>query len=632
MAQVHTPAGPRAERHLEPDPLGIRWGLAASRALSRLRLGARLGLLVAVLIVPTVVATWSFAGVMASQVAFSAAERDGVTVLTPALAALTATVAGDTPDLATVRSAIEAKPDLGLATAMSTVDGLASAATTPTGRAPLASALVDLITAAGNNSNLILDPDLDSFYVMDAILVQAPKALLMGAQSAVPPSGDLSHRVAAQAVLAGQLAGAADAVKSDLGIATSHTSDGQVAKDTQRLSNSMSSVKALASTLTESLAHPAAADPAPAARAAGEAATSATSTLDRLLQTRINGLSERQSITLAITLISLLIALIWAAAVVASSRTDVNLALGSIQAIANGNLMERPVPTGRDELGDIGRALSTARDHLRMTMAGVTEMAHTVSAAAEELSAANSQVTANATETSAQAGLVAAAADEVSRNVQTVATGAEQMGASIREIAQNANEATRVSRQATGVAAATNDIVTKLGVSSAEIGEVVKTITSIAGQTNLLALNATIEAARAGEAGKGFAVVAGEVKDLARETATATEEITRRVQAIQVDTTGAVAAIGEISVIIASINDYQLMIASAVEEQTATTNEMSRSVTEAANGAGEIAVNITGVASSAATSSQVLGQVSSSVHELAQLSAGLRERVATFIF
>jgi methyl-accepting chemotaxis protein len=231
-----------------------------------------------------------------------------------------------------------------------------------------------------------------------------------------------------------------------------------------------------------------------------------------------------------------------------------------------------------------------------------------------------------------QAGVVALAAEQVSRHVQTVAAGAEQMGASIREIAQNANEVALVAGRATGVASTTNDIVTKLGVSSAEIGNVVKAITSIAGQTNLLALNATIEAARAGEAGKGFAVVAGEVKELARETARATEEITRRVEAIQVDATGAVAAIGEISDIIALINDYQLTIASAVEEQTATTNEMSRSVTEAATSSGEIALNITMVAASAGSSSGVLDEMGSSVTDVARLSASLRERVAAFTY
>ncbi|MGN8244994.1 methyl-accepting chemotaxis protein [Cellulomonas soli] len=304
----------------------------------------------------------------------------------------------------------------------------------------------------------------------------------------------------------------------------------------------------------------------------------------------------------------------------------------ALTAMADGDLTVRADVTSADELGQMAASLTSAQDALRATLSGVVETAASVAAAAEELSAASSQVSAGSEETSAQAGVVAAAAEQVSRNVQAVAAGAEEMGASIREIAQNATEAAKVAGAATTVAASANDQVARLGASSQEIGNVVKVITSIAEQTNLLALNATIEAARAGEAGKGFAVVAGEVKDLASETAKATEDIARRVEAIQADTTGAVAAIGEIASIIASINDYQLTIASAVEEQTATTNEMSRGVAEAATGSGEIAVNITGVASAAHTSSQVLGQMGGSVSELAQMAADLRSRVDAFTF
>ncbi|HEY8718524.1 methyl-accepting chemotaxis protein [Pengzhenrongella sp.] len=597
-----------------------------------MRLSARLGLLVGVLLIPTFVATWSFAGVMGSQVAFSAAERTGMTVLSPALAALTATAIGETPDLGAVRAAVTAEPGLDLGAAMSAVDGLEAAATTPAGRAALGAALVDLVTAAGNSSNLILDPDLDSFYLMDALVVQVPKALLMGAQAALPPTGTPELRVATQAVLAGQLASAAAAMKSDVETASARTVDGAVGRDTQGLTAAAGVVNELASTLTASLGHPLGADPAAAGRATGQGAVSVGVALDRLLATRIAGLSERRSTTLAITLACLLVALLWAAAVVASSRRDVGLALGSIQAIARGNLLDLSVPTGRDELGDIGRAISTARAWLRETMAGVSATAQTVGAAAGELSASNSKVAFNAEATTTQAGVVAAAAEQVSRNVQTVAAGTEEMGASIREIAQNASEAATVAGRATGVVSSTNEIVTKLGLSSAEIGAVVKAITSIAAQTNLLALNATIEAARAGEAGKGFAVVAGEVKELARETARATEEITRRVEAIQLETADAVAAIGEISAIIVLINDYQLTIASAMEEQTATTNEMSRSVAEAANGSGEIAANITGVASSSTSSSRLFGEIDASVGNLARLSVDLRERVAAFTY
>jgi methyl-accepting chemotaxis protein len=181
-------------------------------------------------------------------------------------------------------------------------------------------------------------------------------------------------------------------------------------------------------------------------------------------------------------------------------------------------------------------------------------------------------------------------------------------------------------------AATTTATVAKLGESSAEIGNVVKVITSIAEQTNLLALNATIEAARAGEAGKGFAVVANEVKELAQETAKATEDIARRVEAIQGDTSGAVAAIGRISTVIGQINDYQTTIASAVEEQTATTSEMSRSVSEAATGSGQIAENIGGVSTAAESTTQALTQTRTAVDELSRMAADLRTTVSRFSY
>jgi methyl-accepting chemotaxis protein len=301
-----------------------------------------------------------------------------------------------------------------------------------------------------------------------------------------------------------------------------------------------------------------------------------------------------------------------------------------LTAVADGDLTRAVHVDSRDELGVMGSALTRATDSMRQAIAAMAGTAGTLATAAADLTATSQQIADSAEHAASQSGVVSAAAEQVSANVQTVSAGAEEMGASIREIAHNANEAAKVAAQAVDVAAATTGTVSKLGESSTEIAGVVKVITSIAGQTNLLALNATIEAARAGEAGKGFAVVATEVKELAQETARATEDISRRVEAIQGDTAGAVEAIAEISAIIGKINDYQLTIASAVEEQSATTGEMNRNVAEAATGAGQIAQNIAGVATSAAADTQRAEDAHRHAETLVRASAELQTLVGRF--
>ncbi len=301
-----------------------------------------------------------------------------------------------------------------------------------------------------------------------------------------------------------------------------------------------------------------------------------------------------------------------------------------LAAVAEGDLTGVAGVRSKDEVGRMAQALDRATAQLRETIGAMSQNSQALAKASEELSSVSGQMSGTAEESAAQAGHVASAAEQVTRNVQSVATGTEEMSASIREIAQSAASAAGVAAEAVRVAGTTTATVAKLGESSAEIGNVVKVITSIAEQTNLLALNATIEAARAGEAGKGFAVVANEVKELAQETAKATEDIARRVLAIQGDTTAAVTAIEEISSIVAQISDRQTTIASAVEEQTATTNEMSRSVQEAADGTGQIATNITGVSGAAESTTQALGQTRIAVDELSRMASDLRTTVGRF--
>ncbi|MDE1161582.1 MAG: methyl-accepting chemotaxis protein [Acidobacteriaceae bacterium] len=311
-------------------------------------------------------------------------------------------------------------------------------------------------------------------------------------------------------------------------------------------------------------------------------------------------------------------------------EAKVNAILSVVKRASEGDLTGRIDVHGSDSIGQMGEALASFFNDLRQRVTAIASSATDLSSASQELSVISEQMASNAEETATQASVVSSASDEVSKNVTVVAAGSEEMQASIREISKSANESARVAHSAVTAATATNQTIAKLGQSSLEIGKVVKVITSIAQQTNLLALNATIEAARAGEAGKGFAVVANEVKELAKETAKATEEIGQKIEAIQTDTTSAVQAIEEITQIINQINDVSNTIASAVEEQTATTNEIGRSVSDASRGVSEIAVNIAGVATAAQGTTNGAAGTQTSARTLYSMASELQNLVSRF--
>lgn len=295
-----------------------------------------------------------------------------------------------------------------------------------------------------------------------------------------------------------------------------------------------------------------------------------------------------------------------------------------------GDLTQRVPETSTDEIGQLACAFNTFVSKVQNAVREVGETSATVGESAARLTALAGSMRTAVDETTSGVSLVSGGAETVQGNVSAVSSSAGDIGISIREISQSATEAAQVARTAVDMANSTNETVNRLGNNSDEIGQVVKVITSIAEQTNLLALNATIEAARAGEAGKGFAVVANEVKDLAKETASATNEIVSRLEVIQSNTADAVSAIGEISTVIGKINDFSNTIAGAVEEQAATTREIERGAEEAVNAGSAISQSLTGLTSTASQAAQDADQTQGAASELSTMVVRLNELVRQF--
>jgi len=305
------------------------------------------------------------------------------------------------------------------------------------------------------------------------------------------------------------------------------------------------------------------------------------------------------------------------------------LRLGDI-ADGDGDLTERLDEDGATELARVAASFNRFAEKLQSSMQRISSTALGLAGSSDQLTTSSRSMAGSAHETSEQAAMVASVAEEVSANVRLVGDAIEAMSTAIREVSANAENATRVAASGVGMAADADATVARLGHASAEIGHVVDVITSIAEQTNLLALNATIEAARAGAAGKGFAVVASEVKDLAKETASATNEISERIKSIQSETDAAMGAIRRIGDVIADINDTQTTIASAVERQTATTAEIGRSVHEATEGSGSIARTISAVASAASVTTEGAADTEQAAGSLSEMASELQDLVGQF--
>ncbi len=534
----------------------------------RLRTSARLAALVVVLLVPGVFATWSYTSAVAGQIRFSSLERDGVAVVEPALIALGETVGTGSTDLAALESAVAAHPELGLGGELRVVQQATESpqATTAAGRLATAEALADLVTEAGNASNLILDPDLDSYYVMDALVIGYPRVLVAAAHAAAPPErASQDELIARQAVDAGRLQGTADALEAGVATAVDSTADPELRSRLTGVLATAEAVDTLADELTAGLAEPSAVDPAPVAALAVDSVGPAATALDALLEARIAEMSQARQLTTLVTVFGIGLALWLAAAVWWRSRRDVSQLLLGVRAIADGNLAQRALPAGRDELGEIGRALDGARERLAESGRRL-EQQQAERDRQQQVSFTVQKDAERQIRTRAQA-IIDETASTVTQELSEVVRHVHAMREAAGTIDDQVTSADRVASVVIEHVKTTDGVVGTLGDSLRRVAGITELIASVADQSKLLALNATIEAARAGEVGQGFAVVAGEVKNLATTTGSSTTEISTTVAALERDTTAVSGAIQEMSASIAELDAATTTLRTVAEQQ-----------------------------------------------------------------
>ncbi|BET66827.1 methyl-accepting chemotaxis protein [Opitutales bacterium ASA1] len=497
--------------------------------------------------------------------------------------------------------------------------------------------LREMITHLGDTSKLILDPDLDSYYVMDLVLLAVPEAIDRVARTAAL-AGSRTADTEREFIVLSTFVSDLDPTRIATSLRTALAEDDA---SYGHLASMHASLPPLEARYRESLAGLVAVlgggDGAVIAQRSADVqealvnfAHGGLDALEALLETRIDHYERTRRTQAIVAAGALLVALGLAREIARDIVKRLSQALDSVVRVSRGDLTGRVSGTATDEIGRISRAIDEMSGGLESSMTRVRDDAGSLSALAQQLAAVGTQVRADSHATADEAQAVAAAAEQVSRSIVAVAAAGEQMTASIKEIARQATGVTDMSIEAESLAKRADGMIGRLDKFSHEIATVTDVIGGIASQTNLLALNATIEASRAGDAGRGFAVVADEVKKLAGETGRFASEIRGKIDAIRDSTSETVEAVQRIATCVVDIRSAQTVIASSVEEQSVTTEETSSKTQEVARGGSEIAREIHSVSDAARRSSDAATQALEAAEQIASVSRAMHELVSGF--
>ena len=639
LKRLQIPAAPKRSR--------AKSGNAVTRlsdALGgRFTLVVKLGLLIVLLTVPSVLAGASYVGSVNTRVSISNQELAGTDVLKPALNAMIglATVGAPLPDLADLKAAVARHPELGLDDLTAAVEAAATG-TDATAKANVATALNNLILADANNSGLVLDADLDSFYVMDTLAFRVPSAFnlyllansnyLDTTHSDTGATSDalIKANIGTQAVLAGALNSAADTIHTNVQASLDATSDPALKDDLTPLVALSAVLSNEGSQLTNSLQNPAPSAFEGGAPAATKAIEPAVNALDRLIHTRIDDVSASRDRMLTILVVALVLAFAWSAVVWLNTRHSVAIINSAVAGLARRDLTRKPLPAGKDEFARIGAGLERAREQLASAFGKLATASGQVATVATQLSATTHTVDDSAKETLDQSQAAAREINDVQNMLSTVSDSGGELTQATHEISTTMAQVNDAAQHARADLDRATQMASGLGDSSQRISETVAAIVAIASRTRLLALNATIEAARAGDAGRGFAVVAAEVQALAQQSATASEAIGRVADQQHTEITNVIAALDRASAAVREAAEAQATVAAAAEEQTVTLTHVTDSITGSALASTRIADQMSRVETVAFGTAGTVGQLRQAAEDFDAVARSLSDQVSAF--
>jgi len=614
-------------------PRGLRPARLSARVMASVPMWVRLGALVVLLVVPTVVAATYYLSLTRTHTTSNEREVAGLDIIEPTLVAMATALTGTTPNLHDVELAVARHPGLGVSDSWAAIASHSVDVTTDAGRSSLVHSLRSFIGEVGNASHVVLDPSLDANYVIDIMVVQLPEAIEVVSDASVQTtSASARDRIAIQAATLSNLA---VSIRDTRDTAVSFTSDTALADDLDGLISVADGIRSAATTLSSTSNNDssnATIDTTSFGTHVADFAPHGFDAVQRVIAARTHTLQSDATIAVLVVGLALLVALGWAAVVLGATRTNVTELLNAMSRLAQRDLTESRVPVGKDEFGRLGAQLQTARGDLADAFAALAQQAQQVAAASTQVTRTTEIVDSSANDTLTLTRQTAAEVTDVEHLLDGVATSGVSLDSATDDVAHGIGLVNASAQRVSDEIEAAVQLAGVLARSSEGIAESVEAITAIAAQTRLLALNASIEAARAGDAGKGFAVVAAEVEALAAQSRDASAAIGAVATEQHTDIATVVSALQRAQQAVDESSQAHHTMSAAATQQRSSVAQISGAIGSTVAATARITEQADRVASEADDTASTMRQLRGAAEDLDTIARSLTAQISQFRF